>query len=107
MTVLSSRRIERRKQSHDCFKALFARRVAWQTSSLARFVLVDCGRWNYRCNYIHRINEINQSRRFRGAWLDKPRVSQGPYLWTVVDGIPTSRAVCTERCLAKLSAAFE
>ncbi|GBN79632.1 hypothetical protein AVEN_5427-1, partial [Araneus ventricosus] len=39
-----------------------------------------------------------------GAWLGRPRVSRGSYLWTVVGGILTSRVVPTERGLANLSA---
>ncbi|GBM47217.1 hypothetical protein AVEN_65917-1, partial [Araneus ventricosus] len=41
-------------------KALFPRRVAWQTFSRSRFILVDCGGWN-----------SDQTRRSDGAWLGK------------------------------------
>ncbi|GBN90066.1 hypothetical protein AVEN_209077-1 [Araneus ventricosus] len=39
--------------------------------------------------------------------LIKPRVARGLYLWTVVRGIPTSKAVPTVRSLANLSAALK
>ncbi|GBM23012.1 hypothetical protein AVEN_172353-1 [Araneus ventricosus] len=45
---------------HIPVKALFRRRVAWQTSSRLRFVLVECGRWN-----------SEQFRHSYGAWFGK------------------------------------
>ncbi|GBO21285.1 hypothetical protein AVEN_79613-1, partial [Araneus ventricosus] len=39
----------------------------------------------------------------KGVWLGKSRVDRGSSLWTVVAGLPTSRAVPTARGLANLS----